>query len=437
MVRPAVTSGGVRGLASTEMSERSEDRTSAAAREPLVSVIVPAWNSEGTIQVALESFLDEPAVPLECVVVDDGSSDGTAGVVEAIAARDPRVVFIRSPGNEGVSEARNRALRVARGAWLAFVDADDRLRPGGLAAMWRASQASDALAIIGQRIWNDGLRTWITDNYDRPDIRLPGRKSIAGNPGLLYYASATGKLIHRSCTEDLWFHGRTIGDQPWTIRALLRAGDRIDVIEDDVYEWIRPAPGVRGDSITSTSRSRAPLSVEAVGVATEAVLAVVDEAEETVRDAAARGRIAVAYVERLLAVDLAQHLKKALSRRDPEVGDVLASIEAFVRTVPVAAIAGSPALARFILVPPMERLRQLSPPNRRAYWSLLRAARHVDPDVTSKVPPGRARRTLRLVGLLPGPVGPTLWEVRHRVLRPIRAVLRRLNRAIGRSTPTS
>jgi Glycosyl transferase family 2 len=419
------------------MSERIEDRTSAVARQPLLSVIVPAWNSETTIQAALASILDDDAVPLECVVVDDGSTDGTAAAVEAIAARDPRVVFIRSPGNEGVSEARNRALRVARGDWLAFVDADDRLRPGGLGAMWRASQASDARAIIGQRIWNDGLRTWITDNYDRPDIRLPGRKSIADNPGLLYYASATGKLIHRSCTDDLWFHGRTIGDQPWTIRALLRAADRIDVIGDVVYEWNRPAPGVQGGSITSMTRSRADLSVDAVGVATEAVLAVVDEADRTVADAPARARIVVAYVERLIAVDLANHLKQALARRDPRLADVLAAIEAFVRSVPEGAIAGSPALARFILVPTVERLRQLSPPNRRAYWSLLRAARRVDPRIVSKVPPGPARRTLRLVELLPGPVGPTLWEVWHRGSRITRAVRRRLMRAMGRTKPTS
>ena len=420
------------------MSERVGDRTSVATPQRIVSVIVPAWNSEGTIEVALASILDDEAVPLECVVVDDGSTDGTAAVVEAIAARDPRVVFIRSPENEGVSEARNRALRVARGRWLAFVDADDQLRSGGLGAMWQASQASDALAIVGQRIWNDGQRTWITDNYDRPDIRLPGRKSIANNPGLLYYASATGKLIDRSCAENLWFHGRTIGDQPWTIRALLRAGDRIDVIDDVVYEWNRPAPGVRGGSITSTTRSQAHLSAEAVGVATEAVLAVVDEADRTVPDAAARARIAVAYVERLLAVDLAQHLKKALARRDPRLADLLAAIEAFVRSVPAGAIAGSPALARFILVPPMERLAQLSTPDRRAYWSLLRAARRADPRVVTRVPPGPARRTLQLVGgVLPGPVGPTLWEVWHRVSRLNRAVRRRLRRALGRAKPAT
>lgn len=416
-----------------DMVRRGGDRASAAAGDSLMSVIVPAWNAEATIEEALASILDEDAAPLECVVVDDGSSDGTAAVVEAMAARDPRVVLIRSPENEGVSEARNRALRAARGTWLAFVDADDRLRPGGLAAMWRASQASDALVIIGQRIWNDGLRTWITDNYDRPDIRLPGRKSIANNPGLLYYASATGKLIHRSCTDDLWFHGRTIGDQPWTIRALLRAADRIEVIDDIVYEWIRPAPGVQGTSITSTTRSRAGLSVAAIDVATEAVLAVVHEADRTVPDVAARPRIAAAYVERLLTVDLARHLKNALNRKDPDLADVLVAIEAFVRRVPPAAIAGSPAFARYILVPPMERLGQLSTSGRRAYWSMFRAARRADPNVASRIPRGKARRSLRLVELLPGPVGPTLLEVRYLVARLVRGIRRRLKRAIGRT----
>lgn len=396
-----------------------------------MSVIVPAWNAEATIEAALASVLDEESVPLECVIVDDGSTDGTAGVVEAVAARDSRVVVIRSPGNEGVSEARNRALRSVRGTWLAFVDADDRLRPGGLAALWRACQASDALAVVGQRIWSDGLRTWITDKYNRPDIRLAGRKSIAKNPGLLYYASATGKLINRSCTEDLWFHGRTIGDQPWTIRALLRAGDRIEVIEDVVYEWIRPAPGAQGTSITSTTRSRASLSVDAIGVAREAVLTVVAEADRTVPDADARARIAVVYVERLLEVDLAIHLKNALKRRDPGLADVLNAIEAFVRGVPAGSIAGSAAFARSILVPPLERLQKADPLSRRAYWSMFRAARRADRDVVSKLPPGEARRTLRFVELLPGPIGPLVLQGRHRASRFGRSVRRRLKRAIG------
>ena len=416
------------------MEGRDRDRTSPAAGQPLVSVIVPAWNAAATIETALASILEAADVALECVVVDDGSTDGTAAVVEALAAREPRVVLLRSPSNEGASEARNRALRSVRGEWLTFVDADDRLLPGGLSALWRASQASDALVIVGQRVWNNGVRTWITEKYDRPDIRLPGRKSIAANPGLLYYASSTGKLIHRSCTDGLWFHGRTIGDQPWTIRALLRAGDRIEVIEDVVYEWTRPAPGVQGTSITSMTRSQARLSAEAIAIARGAVQEVIDEAERTITDPAARERIPAAYVERLIDVDLAAHLRKALARADPDLADLLGAIEAFVRSVPPATIAASRVFTEAILVPPLESLQKSSSRTRRAYWSMFRAARRADPALVSKVRPAEARRKLRLVELLPGPIGPAVVRAWYRVGR-LRRRVRRLRRRVTSSRP--
>ena len=73
--------------------------------------------------------------------------------------------------------------------------------------------------MIGQRIWTDGTTSWVSPVYDIPDIREPGRKAIATHPGLLSYASATGKALHRSLVTGLRFEGRVLGDQPWTIRA--------------------------------------------------------------------------------------------------------------------------------------------------------------------------------------------------------------------------
>jgi hypothetical protein len=109
--------------------------------------------------------------------------------------------------------------------------------------------------------------TWITPQYDRPDIRVPGRKSLVANPGLMFYASGTGKLFHRSIREGLRFEGRVLGDQPWTLRALLRAGDRIQVIDDVVYEWDRPRPGNEFTSITEQKRQSAARAANAVDVA--------------------------------------------------------------------------------------------------------------------------------------------------------------------------
>ena len=178
-------------------------------------------------------------------MVDDGSDDDTAAIVEAIAAADPRVVLLRLPTTRGVSAARNLALDAARGEWLAFVDADDRLLPGGLAALVRAAREQDALMVRGQQVATDGTRRWIVGAHRHPDLRTPGRKSVLRNPGLLNNQGPPGKLYHRSIIEGLRFEGRMMGDGPWVCQATVRAGDRVVVIADDVYEYRRPAAGPR------------------------------------------------------------------------------------------------------------------------------------------------------------------------------------------------
>jgi glycosyltransferase involved in cell wall biosynthesis len=344
-----------------------------------VSVIIPCWNAQDGIGRALSSVLDERSVPLECIVVDDASTDATVSIVKGIAGRDSRVVLVELPANEGVSNARNRALELARGEWLLFVDADDRLVPGSIALLLDTARRTDAVAVIGQRVWVDGTHRWIPRRNDTPDIREPGRKSLASNPGLLYYASMHGKLFRRSSTDGLRFHGRVLGDQPWTIRALLRAGDRIEVIGTTVYEWNRPRRGHFAPTITTSTRSSAGKGIEAIAVAEEALAAVRAEADRVLSDPAQRSLIATRYVERLLTSDLGVHLSRALGRRDPGTADLLAAIQQFLATVPGELLAGSNALAWHIVEPPLARWRQVPTDARTAYWSLFAAAIAADP----------------------------------------------------------
>ncbi len=96
-----------------------------------VSVVIPAHNAEGTVGAAIESAVRQTAGVLEVIVVDDGSSDRTAQVVEqyvrpASEAREesPPIRVITQP-QSGPSAARNTAIAAARGLWVAFLDADD------------------------------------------------------------------------------------------------------------------------------------------------------------------------------------------------------------------------------------------------------------------------------------------------------------------------
>lgn len=113
---------------------------------PWVSVVVPARNAARTIDAAMDTVLAGQDVPLELIVVDDGSSDDTAGRVEARRHSDPRVRLLHTPcPGSGPSVARNLAIEAATGTWIALLDADDRFRPDRLAR----------LAALGERLEAD------------------------------------------------------------------------------------------------------------------------------------------------------------------------------------------------------------------------------------------------------------------------------------------
>lgn len=89
----------------------------------LVSVIMPAYNCENYIRTAIESVLVQK-VPLELIVIDDNSDDGTADVIQSFS-RDSRVIYVRNSSNLGVAQSRNKGIEMARGKYIAFLDADD------------------------------------------------------------------------------------------------------------------------------------------------------------------------------------------------------------------------------------------------------------------------------------------------------------------------
>lgn len=101
----------------------------------LISVIVPVNNGEGSLAKCVESIAAQEDVNLEILVVNDGSTDGTASVCKRLLECHPNLSVIEMP-DLGVSAARNRGLSQAKGEYVTFVDADDRLRPGMLAQIY-------------------------------------------------------------------------------------------------------------------------------------------------------------------------------------------------------------------------------------------------------------------------------------------------------------
>ncbi|OYU17636.1 MAG: glycosyl transferase [Rhodobacteraceae bacterium PARR1] len=116
---------------------------------PDVSVLIAAYRAAAVLPVAVQAALASVGVRVEVIVVDDASNDATLAVVQRLAEQDARVRVASLAQNGGPSAARNRALAMARGAWVAVLDADDRMKPDRLARMIALGEArSGAVDVV-------------------------------------------------------------------------------------------------------------------------------------------------------------------------------------------------------------------------------------------------------------------------------------------------
>lgn len=119
---------------------------------PAASVVMPVFNAGAYLDAAVESVLAQTHRDFELILVDDGSTDGSAARCDAFAARDPRVRVLHQ-ANGGISAARNAGLDAARGAYVGFADHDDAFLPTLLATAHDAARAHDADAVkFGYRV---------------------------------------------------------------------------------------------------------------------------------------------------------------------------------------------------------------------------------------------------------------------------------------------
>lgn len=231
-----------------------------APGRPLVSVVLPVFDDAEHLAGAIERVLGQRGVPVELVVVDDGSSDGSREIARAAAERDPRVRFLPLPENGGVARARRRGVEAATGQWIWFVDSDDAWEPDAAFRLLRATGAGADVVVAGARTTFASGRA--------PVLRLPpqvppapGREALR----LLLTGAVTGHLWNKLFRRDLllgieFTPARVQSDLAMTAQALAAAGT-VAFLPDVVYEY-----RVRGSSII-TSRSRRAESLELVAAA--------------------------------------------------------------------------------------------------------------------------------------------------------------------------
>ena len=184
-----------------------------------VSVIVPIYNGERTLRRCLDSVLAQTLADWECVVVNDGSTDGTSAILKTYT--DSRFRVLNVP-NGGVSAAKNRGLEAASGAWIAFLDCDDTLAPDALARLVEAAETTGADFAAGQ--------TSIEDEQGRP---LPQSPVFPENRAIQALTPAeAAAIVFRGAPFGGYLHAKLLRAE--LARAYRYAAD-VYIYEDMLY----------------------------------------------------------------------------------------------------------------------------------------------------------------------------------------------------------
>lgn len=142
--------------------------------EPLFSIVIPVYNSQGFVGRAIESVLDQTRGDWELVLVDDCSTDRTPIVLDEYKRRDDRIRVLRNPENLNIAKSLNRGIRNARGKWIVRLDADDYFNDYYLETLVRYAEKHGC--------GNCFFSSWITAVDEKGgkivDVRLPGAEKI-------------------------------------------------------------------------------------------------------------------------------------------------------------------------------------------------------------------------------------------------------------------
>ena len=211
----------------------------SAEGTPLISVIVPIYNTEDSLPRCLRSISDSSYPNLEILCVDDGSTDRSGEICDSFAETDARVVVIHKE-NGGVSLARNAGMRAAKGEYLAFIDSDDWIHEAFFAALMDGIQSLHA-----EMAMCDFIRTDDPDALPRTRQQAETRL-LDGKEMLLQYRTKNfvwRRIYSRSIISGIRFDETLkIEDALFNIQVVANKPDlRVAYIPEPLYAYyIRP-----------------------------------------------------------------------------------------------------------------------------------------------------------------------------------------------------
>lgn len=222
----------------------------------MISVIIPVYNAVSCLAACLDSVLSQSYTDFELLLVDDGSTDGSGDLCDDYVCRDARVSVFHQE-NGGPSSARNRALDVAQGEYIAFIDSDDVVHSQYLEVMVRGMEESQDVDVI--RV-SSCIVSSLPSRLDAPLSSHASRRQMTGNEALLdmlYQRPSSdsapwGKLFRRSLFDGLRFPvAFRVYEDLYLMAQLLPVARQVLWIDLPVYYYCKQQTGtLNSQSIT-------------------------------------------------------------------------------------------------------------------------------------------------------------------------------------------
>ncbi len=214
------------------MPYEEKKKPTNAARNPLVSVITPLYNSEQFIEETIRSVQAQTYTHWEHIIVNDASTDGSAGIVSKLADEDPRIRFVDLTENKGAAFCRNRATELATGDLIAFLDSDD---------LWAPEKLERQLQFMEEHGLDVSYTSYVHMDESGKDlgkriVALPVlayekqlRNNYVGNLTGMYRAATLGKVLAPNIRKR----------QDWAVwlEAISRSGKPAMGLDEDLSRY--------------------------------------------------------------------------------------------------------------------------------------------------------------------------------------------------------
>ena len=204
-----------------------------------ISIIVPVYQAEKYLEDCLESLIEQNIMEYEVVCVDDGSTDSSARIIHEFQQKTDKIRYYRQE-NKGVSAARNQGIALARGRYLMFVDADDKIKRNSLGYLYKKAknEGCDILVFGGKMDAALKAPEWM-----RMALYTRNKDYISFAPEILYeepgaQPSACNKLYKRECIRNVRFpEDISIAEDMTFLFVLLPTVRKISFIKKRIYRY--------------------------------------------------------------------------------------------------------------------------------------------------------------------------------------------------------